>query len=147
MAQLMADPLPETMFTLSRVSDIAVLNVTCPAIRERQAQVLGRYLSELTGHTGGRIVLEVGGVGSFSCAWINELLSVTRRCRAMGGDLVLLGMPLRDWRVLETTGLSRHLTLTRSRTDALSRLGAGEVAPWRLAVARLLDIPVGSRAA
>jgi len=146
MVQRTADPLPETMFTLSRVGDVAVVNITCPAIRERQAEVLGRYLSDLCAQVEGRLILELSGVGSFACAWINELLRVTRRCRSMGGQLVLTGMPLRDVRVLESTGLAKHLCLAKSRADALSHLGESSVAPWRLAVARLLDIPVAAEA-
>lgn len=137
-----APSLPETMFTLSRVGNAAVVSLTCPAIREKQAQTLGRYLRDLSDQVQGRIVLEVAGVGSFSCAWINELLRLTQRCRSMGGNLVLSGMPERDARVLRSTGLLQHLCLMNSRSEAINLLGGCPVAPWRLAVARLLDIPV-----
>lgn len=137
-----ADPLPETMFTLSRQDDVAVLSLTCPAIRERQASTLGRYLTSLCEQVQGRMILEVSGVGSFSCAWINELLSVTHQCRAFGGNLVLVGVHERDLRVLRTTGLMRHLSIAQSRQEAMGAFGKAPLTPWRLAVARLLDIPV-----
>jgi anti-anti-sigma regulatory factor len=140
------DPLPETMLTLARAGDIAVVSLTCKTIRERQASALGRYLSNLCEQVSGRLVLEVAGVGSFGCAWINELLTVSGQCRSFGADLVVLGMPERDARVMRTTGITRHLTLAHSRAEALAKLGAPSVAPWRLAVARLLDIPVGTPA-
>lgn len=138
-------PLPDTMFTLSRVGDVAVVSLTCPAIREHQAQVLGRYLQELCEEVTGRVVLEVTGVAQFSCAWINTLLSLTRRCRALGGTMVVLGMAPKDEQVLRSTGLDKHLFLRSSRSAALAEFGAPSLAPWRLAVARLLDIPVGER--
>jgi anti-anti-sigma regulatory factor len=137
-----AEPLPETMFTLSRAGEVAILSLTCPTIRERQAAVLGNYLNSLASQVGGRLVVEVSGVGSFGCAWINQLLSLTGHCRSFGGELVILGMPERDARVLRSTGLARHLVLASSRSEALSRFATGNISPWRLAVARLLDIPV-----
>jgi len=134
--------LSDTMFTLSRVGDIAVVSLTCPAIREHQAHVLGRYLQELCDDVTGRVVLEVTGVAQFSCAWINTLLSLTHRCRAMGGNLVILGMPAQDERMLRSTGLDKHLYLRPSRSAAFAEFGTPSLAPWRLALARLLDIPV-----
>jgi anti-anti-sigma regulatory factor len=135
-------PMPETMFSLSRVGHVAVVTLMCPSVRERQAAVLGRYLGDLCDQVQGRVILEVAGVGSFTCAWINELLAITRRCRAFGGNLVLIGLPERDERVLRSTGLLKHLTLARGRPEALNEFGDQPVAPWRLAVARLLDIPI-----
>jgi hypothetical protein len=38
----------------------------------------------------------------------------------------------------------KRLRLAQSGQEALMQLGAGSVAPWRRAVARLLSIPVAS---
>lgn len=135
-------PLNDTMFTLSRAGNVAVVSLTCPAIREHQSQVLGRYLQELCDGVAGRLVLEVAGVSQFSCAWINTMLSLTQRCKAMGGNMVILGMPEKDARTLRGTGIDRHLCLRPTRSAALAEFGEASLAPWRLAVARLLDIPV-----
>jgi hypothetical protein len=70
------------------------------------------------------------------------MLSLTQRCRSLGGNLVVLGMPTKDERMLRSTGLDKHLYLRSSRAAALAEFGTPSLAPWRLAVARLLDIPV-----
>jgi len=133
--------LPDTMFTLSRVGDAAVVSLTCPAIKDRQAQILGRYLKELAPEVGGRIVLEVAGVGQFACAWINTLIDLTRVCERLGGRLFVQGMPRKDVRVLRATGIDRMIGLVGTRAEAMQQFGGGSCAPWKLAVARLLDIP------
>ncbi len=134
--------LPDTMFTLSRVGETAVVSLTCPYIRERQSEILGRYLKELAPEVGGRLILEVAGVGQFACAWINTLVEVSKGCQREGGRLIVQGMSKKDVRMLRETGLDRHITLCASRQEAMQHFNrAGAIKPWRLAVARLLDLP------
>ncbi len=132
----------ETMFTLSRVGDSAVVSLCCTKIEESQCDGLHSYLLGLARNSGGRLALELAGVRNFSCAWINAMMELTRECRALGGQLVLFGLRTEHRTILERTGLARQMTVASSRTRALELLGSATIAPWRLAVARLLDIPV-----
>ncbi|MDX2130845.1 MAG: STAS domain-containing protein [Planctomycetota bacterium] len=138
--------LPDTMLTLSRVGDAAIVSLTCPAIHDQQTGVLERFLRDLAPGVGGRIVLEVASVGRFNCSWINALIALSRDCTRMGGRLVILGMPTRDERLLRSTGIDRFLDLASDRREALARFDAGSAAPWRLGVERLLDMPQGKAA-
>lgn len=138
--------LPDTMVTLSRVGDAAIVNVTCPAVYDPQTQMLERFLRDLAPSVGGRILLEVAGIARFNCAWINALIALSRDCTRMGGRLMVLGMPLRDERLLKSTGLDRFIDLVHDRRDALAHFEQSGNAPWRLGVDRLLDSP-NSRAA
>lgn len=137
--------LPDTMFTLSRVGDAAIVSLTCPSIHESQADVLGRYLKQLAPEVGGQIVLEVAGVGRFNCAWINTLIEVSRACTRLGGKMFVLGVPAREQTLIRTTGLDRHVNLCSSRAEAMAQFRASST-PWRMGVERLLDLPALSAA-
>lgn len=134
--------LTETMLSLSRIGDVSVLGLSAPAILDEEAAVLGRYFSELARQSQGRVVIELSGVVRFSCAWINTLISITRQCDEMGGRLVVCGLSPLAERMLKTTGLVRYLHVAGNRREALRIHGEPSLAPWRAAVARMLDIPV-----
>ncbi|CAG0962177.1 hypothetical protein PHYC_00786 [Phycisphaerales bacterium] len=133
--------LPDTMFTLSRVGDAAIVSLACPTIHEPQAKVMGRYLRQLIGEVGGRLVLEVAGVGRFNCSWINTLIELSRQCEKLGGRLFVLGIPPREQDLIRSTGLDRYLNLATTRAEAMRSFEGGGAAPWRLGVSRLLDMP------
>ncbi|GJQ29487.1 MAG: hypothetical protein HBSAPP03_13710 [Phycisphaerae bacterium] len=139
--------LPDTMFTLSRLGDAAIISITAPAILESQATVLGRYLRQLASEVQGQVVLEVAGVGKFNCAWINAMIEVSRFCSNLGGKLFVLGMPKREEGLLRSTGLDRHLTLIASRSAAMRHFKASSETPWRLGIGRMLDLPASTKAA
>jgi len=137
-------PSPQTMFTLSRVGDAAMVILSCPAVREWQSSVLSNYLAEVVEHNRGRVVLDIKGISQFTCAWLNSLISLSDRCKELGGMFVVVGMSRQGQRLMRDAGLNKRLQLAESGEEALSLLGASSVAPWRRAVARLLSIPVAS---
>lgn len=142
-----AHQLPDTMFTLSRIGDAAIISITTPSIQEPQAKVLGKYLRQLSGEVSGQVVLEVAGIGKFNCAWINAMIEVSRFCESLGGRLFVLGLPKREMGLLRSTGLDRHLALVPTRSAAMRQFKASSETPWRLGVARKLDVPAANRAA
>jgi anti-anti-sigma factor len=135
-------PDDSTMFTVSRVGDSAVVSLCCSKIDEGQAQSLRTYLLGLAHNCGGRLAVELAGVRGFTCAWINVLLELSDRCEAVGGKLVLFGLRKEHRALLGKTGLAKRLAIVTCRTKALEMLGSATIAPWRLALARLFDIPV-----
>jgi anti-anti-sigma factor len=141
-AELTQNPL-DTVFSFSRQGDAAVVTLACPAVRDWQASVLSTYLSDIVERNRGRtLVVDVAGVAKFSCAWINALITLTERATRMGGQLVVVGLSRDSRRLLKSTGLSRRLHLAGSPAEALAMKQDATVAPWRLAVARMLSIPV-----
>lgn len=133
---------PQSVISVAHVGAVSVVAVSFPVIRERQAQLLERPLSDIVDMAKGKLAMDLSQVGSFSCAWINSLISLTRRCRTQGGDLVLFAMEAASARTIRDTGLLSHLTLERDKLAALQRLGEEPASGWRLAVARMLDLPV-----
>ncbi len=133
----------ETVFSFSRVGNAAVVTLACPAVREWQASVLASYLSDVVERNRGRaVIVDVGGVAQFSCAWINTLITLTDRALSMGGQLWVVGLSRDARRMMRSTGLLRRLRMAVTTGEALAEVGEGTVSPWRMAVARMLAIPV-----
>lgn len=133
---------PQSVLSVAHVGKVSVVAVNFPVIRERQAQLLERPLSDIVDMARGRLAMDLSQVGTFSCAWINSLIALTRRCRSQGGDLVLFSVEPASARTIRDTGLLAHLTLQRDKLAALRHLGEEPAGGWRLAVARMLDLPV-----
>lgn len=133
---------PQSVLSVAHLGNVSIIAVNFAVIRERQAQLLERPLSDIVDMAKGKVAMDLSQVGSFSCAWINSLISLTRRCRSQGGDLVLFAMDSASSRTIRDTGLLSHLTLERDKVGALKRLGEEPASGWRMAVARMLDIPV-----
>jgi anti-anti-sigma factor len=129
------------MFTFSRVGGAVVATVSCAFLKERQAEVLKGYLADLVERHGGRVILDVGGIGQFSCAWINVLIGLTDRSREVGGEFMVVGFTREAKSMLRSTGLVKHLHLEPNTHAALRLMGQSSISPWRLAVSRLLAIP------
>jgi len=122
-------PSPETMFTLSRVGDAAMVILSCPAVREWQSSVLSNYLAEVVEHNRGKVVLDVAGISQFTCAWLNSLISLADRSHELGGLFVVVGMSRQGKRLMRDAGLTKRLRLAESGEEALSLLGSSSVAP------------------
>jgi anti-anti-sigma regulatory factor len=132
------------MFTLSRVGDAAMVILSCPAVREWQASVLSGYLSDVVETNKGRVVLDVSGIFQFTIAWVNSLILLADRCRELGGEFVVVGMPRIGRTMMLEAGLTKKLRLADNGQEALAMLESS-VGPWRRAVARLLSIPMSAR--
>lgn len=105
---------------------VCIVVLSCPAVREHQAAVLGDMLKECVRVHGGSIVLDVANVRTFTTAWLNELLATTRRCRSMGGDLVIVGFESGSMVMLRQTGLVRQFTFADSRESAAATFAPGQ---------------------
>jgi anti-anti-sigma regulatory factor len=138
----LTQPSAESMFTLSRVGDAAMVILSCPAVREWQSSVLSNYLTEVVEQNEGRVVIDVSGIFQFTVAWLHSLISLGDRSQELGGQLVVIGMPRQGRRMMRDAGLAKRLQLAESGDQALAMLKASNVAPWRRAVAKLLSIPV-----
>jgi anti-anti-sigma regulatory factor len=135
-------PPPQSVVSVAQVGNVTLVSLSFAVIREQQALLLERPLSDLVDMASGKVAMDHSQVASFSCAWINTLIALTRRCRAQGGDLLLYGMAPFSSRTIRDTGLESHLHLVHDKVAALKAFGEEPLATWRLALARMLDIPV-----
>lgn len=140
-------PLPQSLCETTCRSGVGFVSMTARSVRERQTAALQPHLNAICDEYDGRMVIDASRVDQFTCAWVNCLIGLSRRCRTLGGELMIAGVPRFARDLFASTGLDKHLHMVTSADHALGEFGLPTVAPWRLAVARLLDIPVAIRAA
>jgi anti-anti-sigma factor len=104
--------------------------------------VLAKYLSEVVEQLRGHVVVDVAGINEFTCAWVTALVSLSDRCRELGGQMVVVGMSRQAKGMLRSAGLTKRLRLASTSQDGLAMIGVQSLAPWRRAIARMLSIPV-----
>jgi len=134
--------IPQSLFTARLIGDRMVVKLTCPSIRERQTSVLVEQLAATVARAKGRLVLELSEVHTCTCAWINAMLDLAKQCRAAGGELLLISVPDSLRKLLIGTGLSKNFTIVSRAAKARAILGLADIEPWKLALVRLLDLPV-----
>ncbi|MEI7658449.1 MAG: STAS domain-containing protein [Phycisphaerae bacterium] len=103
--------LSQAMMTVEPVGEMSVVHIQCPAVRERQAAALADQLYLVAERSRGKVMLDLTKVAAFSCAWINVLLEVSKRCRSRGGGLVLTGLCTPAAHTLRQMGLERQFTI------------------------------------
>ena len=59
----------------------------------------------------GKVTLDLANVAAFSCAWINVLIDVSKRCKQRGGTLVLTGVSTQARQALKQMGLTKQFTI------------------------------------
>jgi len=133
----------DTVFSFSRVGAAAVVTVACPSVREWQSSVLANYLNDVIDRNRGRaVIVDMSGIVQFSCAWLNTLIQLTERATKMGGSLMIVGFTRDTRRLMKSTGLLRRLNVHATTSEALAASGATDISPWRMTVAKILQIPV-----
>jgi anti-anti-sigma factor len=137
-------PKRSMLFSTSVMDGVVTVSVIGPTVRERHVPALLGYLAEVADEHDGRVVVSMSGARSFTCSWLNALVALSRRCRHLGGRLVVTGLTRETEKLLRESGLDQHLSITRDQGDARMAVECASIAPWRLAVARLLSIPVAA---
>lgn len=104
-------PLPNTLMTVEDIGGMTFIRIDCPAVRERQAFALTDALTNLAERTNGKITMDLTKVAAFSCAWINTLILVGKRCKVKGGKLILTGLSTQALHTFKQMGLHKHFTI------------------------------------
>jgi len=104
-------PLPTTLMTVEDIGGMTFIRIDCPAVRERQAFALTDALTNLAERTNGKLTMDLNKVAAFSCAWINTLILVGKRCKVKGGTLILTGLSTQALHTFKQMGLHKHFTI------------------------------------
>lgn len=107
-------PLPQSLMTVEDIGGMHFVRIDVPAVRERQAYALTEPLCDLADRTNGKLTLDLSKVAAFSCAWINALIAVSKRCKGKGGNLVLAGVSTPCEQMLRQMGLHKQFTIVRA---------------------------------
>lgn len=129
----------DAAWALYRRGGAALGVLTISRIDEEHAGMLCSAAEEAAACFSGRLVIDHSLVGDFSCAWINALLELDRRCWEHGGSLCVFGLrrDLRD--ILRQTGLDASLQIRPDEHAALAAVGADAVPAWKVAVAKICN--------
>ena len=111
------------LITNQPIEHALLTSVLVSSIREHEAASLEPLLLRAADQCRGHLALNLAQVSSFSCAWINALLALTRRCESLGGQLAIFGLSLHAESFLRSTGLHKQLHLYRGRDNALAAVG------------------------
>ena len=104
-------PLSQNLMTVEDLGGMQFVRIDCPAVRERQAYALTEPLNEVADRSNGRMTVDLNRVAAFSCAWINVLLSVSKRCHMRGGKLIVAGLSTQGRQMLKQMGLIKQFNL------------------------------------
>lgn len=97
--------------TVEQIGGTQFVRIDVAAVRERQAFALTDPLMTLAERHGGRVTMDLTKVAAFSCAWINVLIDLTKRCKKKGGKLVLTGVSTQAKHSLTQMGLAKQFTI------------------------------------
>jgi anti-anti-sigma regulatory factor len=113
----------EDAFVGVRIEDqVAVASVRCTSVRERQAAILQQTLEELSKCHGGRVLLDLCGVGMISTACITDLIALQEQCKLLGGKFIIFGLAADLSNSLQSTGILKKLNLAADEQDARKQL-------------------------
>lgn len=125
LSMLVADEGAENALLIDRRDGVSVVTIAMPALRERQAQLVGNRLLEIAHHAKGRLIVRLDAVASFCSAFINELIKLSGHCNGLGGRLVVVGVNAEALKAIRATGLDRRFTIADSEPAAWKAHGMG----------------------
>lgn len=108
-----------SVLEVGMVKPFAMVKVRPESLREYQAVLLRDELADVVEHSDGRVLLRFH-TGSDVCAsCLNELITQSHRCEALGGRMFIVGLSKTMRRLLKGTGLDSHLHLAKDTADAM----------------------------
>jgi anti-anti-sigma factor len=129
----------DAAWALYRRGGGVVAALTLHRIDDEHTPMLRAAAEEAAACFSGRLALDMSMVNDFTCAWINALLELDRRCWEHGGQLCLFGLRRELHDVLRQTGLDQSLQVRPDERQALAAIGAESTPAWMIAVAKICD--------
>ncbi len=109
----------ESILTFGVRQGVGFVTLSAHALTDRQTAQLVTHLVDLARRVGGNLALDASLVRPFNCNWINSLIELHHKCKNMGGQLVVSGLPQDAMDIIVSTGLTKRLTVTHSRESAM----------------------------
>ncbi|GDX98112.1 hypothetical protein LBMAG48_05160 [Phycisphaerae bacterium] len=127
MQALVESTLPgETVLTFGIRHGAGFVTLAAAELNQRELVGMFNHLNDLARKVQGNIALDLTLVKPLNCAWINHIITYHHRCRNLGGQLVIAGLPVDAADILRTTGLDKKLIMSATREDALRYFQTGE---------------------
>ena len=110
-----------SVLEVGMVRPFAMVNVRPLVLREHQTVLLGEELSDVVDQSCGKVLLRFDEQAGVCAGGLNELVMQSRRCKALGGELLIVGMNRAVRKLIKGTGLDRYLSMERSTADAMKK--------------------------
>jgi anti-anti-sigma regulatory factor len=141
-ANVGAIALQESRLQLADGSEVAVVYIAMPCLRDHQASLLEQRLRCIAESTGGRLAVSLSEVTNLNSATINALIVVHNHCRNLGnhgaggagggGHLALFALSRELHRLFKVTHLDRTIPLADDVKGALQSFESGHRRRWSL---------------
>jgi anti-anti-sigma factor len=109
-----------SVLEVGMVKPFAMVKVRPESLREHQASLLADELADVVDHACGRVLLRFDDNADICASCLNELISESRRCEALGGRMYIVGLSKGMRRLLKGTGLDQHLHLSKDTAEAMT---------------------------
>lgn len=108
-----------SVLEVGMVRPFAMVKVRPETLREHQASLLRDELSEVVDQSCGRVLMRFSTGAELCATCLNELIHESRRCEALGGCMLVVGLSRPMRRMLKTTGLDQYLHLSKDTAQAM----------------------------
>lgn len=108
-----------SVLDVGMVRPFAMAKVRPESLREHQTSLLRHELADIVDQSCGRVLLRFSESAEVSASCLNELISESKRCEALGGRMCVVGLSRDMRRLLKGTGLDRSLHLVRNTAEAM----------------------------
>jgi stage II sporulation protein AA (anti-sigma F factor antagonist) len=113
-------------FEVSQVGPVNVVLLRLPEIMDSHEfdRLNEELLAAVAGSPQGRWVLDLASLNYMGSSSLGLMVNLRQRIKQVGGQLVLCSISPPLMKIFQTCCLERLFTITRTRTEALHRLGA-----------------------
>ncbi|MCC7388396.1 MAG: STAS domain-containing protein [Phycisphaerales bacterium] len=108
-----------SVLEVGMVRPFGMVKVRPETLREHQASLLREELADVVDQSCGRLLLRFSDGADLCATCLNELITESRRCEALGGRMYVVGLSKGMRRMLKATGLDQHLHLSRDTAEAM----------------------------
>lgn len=112
-----------TFLSLKPAGKGVVARVMCPAVGQRESQVLEQELRTAATPAAGRVALDMSSVTVLGSMGLGVLVTITKVCKEAGGKLTIFGLSPELTELVRLTKLDKFLSIAKSERDASSALG------------------------
>jgi len=124
MYELNDNPFEDAFVDACIEDGVARAGLRCANVRERQAVILKKSLTDLAEAHAGRLLLDLCGVVTMSAACFADLIELQNRCGQLGGRFVIYGLSPELHDALRGSGLIKKLNAAKDEPDARRQLHA-----------------------
>ncbi len=108
-----------SVLEVGMVKPFAMVKVRPLSLREHQTVLLGEELADVVDQSCGRVLIRFDDGADVCASGLNELIMQSRRCEALGGRMVVVGMSRPMRKLIKGTGLDRHLHMEKTTADGM----------------------------